>query len=67
MINDLASPPANLINKYEQIVTPFHNKISNNLDEINTLFSLKDLLLRELISGKLRIPDAEKMIEEIGI
>ncbi len=64
---DFVFPPVNLINKYELIVTPLHNKISNNLNEINTLFSLKELLLRELISGKLRVPDAEKMIEEIGI
>ena len=64
---DLVLPPLNLINHYEQIVTPLHNKISSNLNEINTLSNMRDILLPKLISGELRIPDAEKMIEEIGI
>ena len=31
------------------------------------LCELRDTLLPKLISGELRIPDAEKMIEEVGI
>tara|TARA_B100000212_G_scaffold148128_1_gene111252 strand:- start:68 stop:1315 length:1248 start_codon:yes stop_codon:yes gene_type:complete len=64
---DFLLPPVNLINIYEQIVTLLHNKISNNLDEINTLSSMREILLPKLISGELGIPDVEKMINEVGI
>ena len=35
--------------------------------EISTLGSLRDALLPKLISGEIRIPDAEKMLEEVGV
>ena len=35
--------------------------------EISTLGSLRDALLPRLISGEIRIPDAEKMLEEVGV
>ena len=35
--------------------------------ENNTLSDIRDLLLPNLISGELRIPDAEKFLEEAGI
>jgi type I restriction enzyme, S subunit len=35
--------------------------------EISTLGSLRDALLPKLISGELRIPDIEKMLEEFGV
>jgi type I restriction enzyme S subunit len=35
--------------------------------EISTLGSLRDALLPKLISGEIQIPDAEKMLEEVGV
>jgi type I restriction enzyme S subunit len=35
--------------------------------EISTLGSLRDALLPKLISGEIRIPDAKKMLEEVGV
>ena len=35
--------------------------------EMSTLSSLRDALLPKLISGEIRIPDAEKMLEEVDI
>jgi len=35
--------------------------------EMSTLASLRDALLPRLISGEIRIPDAEKMLEEVGV
>lgn len=64
---DIVLPPISLISKYEQIVTPLHNKISNNLNEINTLSSLRDLLLPKLISGELKIADSQKLIDEVSV
>ena len=42
-------------------------KIQNNLVQIEVLSELRDTLLPKLISGELRIPDAEKFLEEAGI
>ena len=35
--------------------------------EMEVLSELRDTLLPKLISGELRIPDAEKFLEEVGI
>ncbi len=49
------------------IIKPIFDKISINLFESDNLTILRDQMLPKLISGELRIPDAEKMIEEVGI
>ena len=41
--------------------------ISLKSKEIDSLEEIRDKLTTKLISGELRIPDAEKMIEEVGI
>jgi type I restriction enzyme S subunit len=38
-----------------------------NLHENATFTSLRDTLLPKLISGELRVPDAEKYVEEAGL
>jgi type I restriction enzyme S subunit len=49
----------------EQIAPLFQLRIQNEL-EANRLASLRDTLLPKLISGELRVPDAEKFVEEAG-
>ena len=44
----------------------FDQMIANGCER-STLVSLRDALLPKLISGEIRIPDAEKMLEEVGI
>ncbi len=39
-------------------------KITANKEEANTLINLRDTLLPKLLSGQLRIPDAEKLVAE---
>ncbi len=39
------------------------NKLQENRKESDTLISLRDTLLPKLISGELRVPDAEKLLE----
>ena len=36
-------------------------------DEINALSATRDTLLPKLISGELRIPEAEKLLEQAGV
>ena len=53
--------------KIKKYGTFFDSKQEIMLREIIYLEELRDTLLPKLISGELRIPDAEKIIEEIGI
>lgn len=41
-----------------------NKKRINNTIEIKLLTSFRNILLPKLISGELRLPDAEKLIEE---
>ena len=42
------------------------NKLKENRKESDTLMSLRDTLLPKLISGELRVPDAEKLLEDVA-
>tara|TARA_B100000427_G_scaffold329223_1_gene344557 strand:- start:4966 stop:6222 length:1257 start_codon:yes stop_codon:yes gene_type:complete len=64
---EMVTPPTSIIEGYENKVSTFHERIKCNLEEIKTLQSLRDLLLPKLISGELKIPDAEKLVEEAGV
>jgi type I restriction enzyme, S subunit len=63
----IACPPTKLTTSYEKIVHPVMELILANLHENATLTSLRDTLLPKLISGELRVPDAEKFIEEVSL
>jgi type I restriction enzyme S subunit len=60
-------PPKDLIDAFDEYVRPTHLLAAKNDDESNTLASLRDTLLPKLISGELRVPDAEKFVEEAGV
>jgi type I restriction enzyme, S subunit len=53
-----------LINKFDTYTESFLNKILSNSKEIVTLSRLRDTLLPKLLSGELRIPDAENLIQD---
>ena len=60
--------PVNGIDKiyggdYERILIKFDFNLINS----TSLASIRDALLPKLISGELRIPDAEKMLKEVGV
>ena len=41
--------------------------IQSNTLETEYLTTIRDALLPKLISGEIRIPDAERMLEEVGV
>ena len=49
---------------FSALIQPLFAKVRANADETATLASLRDTLLPKFISGELRVPDAEKFIEE---
>ncbi|MEH8261124.1 restriction endonuclease subunit S [Aeromonas veronii] len=56
-------PTNNLAQQYCQIVDPLVEKIIDNQRQAQTLATLRDTLLPRLISGQLRLPEAEAMVE----
>ncbi len=59
----LAIPPTGLALAYSEVVQPMFDQIIENVLQAKTLATLRDTLLPRLISGQLRLPDAEAMIE----
>ena len=60
---ELLVPPNSLLEQHQKIIDPFFRKRQLNLEEVEYLSRLRDTLLPKLISGELRIPDAEKFLE----
>jgi len=58
-------PPSKLIERFDAAVTPLMGHILNNLWQSQTLAAIRDALLPKLISGEIRVNDAEKMVEEV--
>jgi type I restriction enzyme S subunit len=59
----LAMPNAELAAFFGQVVKPLFNRASMSARESRTLAALRDTLLPKLLSGELRVKDAEKIAE----
>ncbi len=57
-------PDVPLIFKLNEFIDSIRKRQNINLEENVSLMNLRDTLLPKLISGELRIPDAEKLAEE---
>jgi type I restriction enzyme S subunit len=51
--------------EFHNKVKPFFDKVLENSLQAKTLKKLRDTLLPKLLSGEIRIPDAEKLIAEV--
>ncbi|PPD47990.1 MAG: type I restriction endonuclease [Methylobacter sp.] len=60
----IPQPTEQVISAYHDVVSVMRDKIFCNNTQISTLTTLRDTLLPRLISGQLRLPDAEAMLEE---
>ncbi|MCP4216912.1 MAG: restriction endonuclease subunit S, partial [bacterium] len=58
------TPSDGLAIAFNNIANSLDEKISGNAEQTESLTKLRDTLLPKLISGELRIPDAQKSIEE---
>lgn len=56
--------PPSVLAAFEELVTGWFDAILSNVEESRTLAQLRDTLLPKLISGELRIKDAERFMEE---
>jgi type I restriction enzyme S subunit len=62
----LTVPDAAVANSFEQYVTPMLDRIRLGVLHSRTLTALRDLLLPKLMSGEIRVQDAERLLEESG-
>ena len=61
----LIEPPHVVQARYLSIVGTAQDRRDHNWSQNETLSELRDALLPKLISGELRIPDAEKLAEAV--
>ena len=63
----IARPPASVLSVFCELTQHWQERQSTLLKENVNIKALLDTLLPKLISGEIRIPDAEKMLEEVRI
>jgi len=56
-------PPLRLQNNFSELLEGADAQIENNLNQIDTLSSIRDLLLPKLMSGKIRVPVPKDNVE----
>ena len=61
----LVIPENSVLIQFEKTAGNLLAKIDNNLSQAQILTQLRDALLPRLISGQLRLPEAEVMVEEV--
>tara|TARA_B100000767_G_C19748533_1_gene529673 strand:+ start:378 stop:1682 length:1305 start_codon:yes stop_codon:yes gene_type:complete len=64
---EICLPPTELVEQFTNLASTLMQRIFVSEKESEMLSELRDTLLPKLISGELRIPDAEKFLEEAGI
>ena len=60
-------PHENILHAFEKNVAAFFDATLGNVNNSHTLAALRDTLLPQLLSGALRVPDAEKFLQERGL
>lgn len=56
-------PYTELLSKFEETTRPMRARMERNLSEASTLAALRDALLPKLLSGEIRVKNAEKFVE----
>lgn len=62
--NEVVAPSAEVLEALDQYMAPIRQKEAANDDQMLTLIALRDALLPKLLSGELRMRDAEQVVEE---
>ncbi len=66
-MNNQLLPATEVASAFERHLEVIFKRKEFLAGEINALSATRDALLPKLISGEIRIPDAEKMLEEVGV
>lgn len=57
-------PPKGLIERFDQLASALWHRSEQNLIESRSLASIRDNLLPKLLSGEIRVPEAEQLIDK---
>jgi type I restriction enzyme S subunit len=60
------APPLRVLNAFDWIVAPLDNRGDHATEESRTLATLRSTLLPKLVSGELRVKDAERFIGKVA-
>jgi type I restriction enzyme S subunit len=60
------APGGSVMEAFDRLARPLYRKVVANERESRTLAALRDTLLPKLISGELRVKDAEKFLDRVG-
>jgi type I restriction enzyme S subunit len=63
----LVVPSPDVLGIFSSATTPLYEEVVAKKQQTRVLANIRDALLPKLISGEIRIPDAEKMLEEVGV
>ena len=63
----LVAPPQGVLSRFEVVVGPLDDRIRSSSDESRTLAAVRDILLPKLISGEVRVPEIEGLVEEATV
>lgn len=61
---DILIPPDSVLNKFQEVAGPLRERIAGNDEESRTLAALRDTLLPKLLTGEIRVKQAEKLVGE---
>ena len=59
-------PSDDLLRAFDEMVGPLHSRLAQNVHESRTLESTRDLLLPKLMSGEVRVREAESLLGAIA-
>ena len=63
----IVAPSAPVMGTFDRVTRPMYLKVVEHERESRTLAALRDALLPRLISGELRVKDAERFLKERGL
>lgn len=64
---EVAIPPSEVAEQFYILIEPMIARMLANVEQAQTLANLRDTLLPRLISGQLRLPDAEQQLKDLAV
>lgn len=61
---EMIIPPTDVLESFESLAKPMFDQIKHNIHEFRSLAQTRDFLLPKLMSGEIRVKDAEHLIQQ---
>ncbi len=62
-MNKMLVPSPDIVSAFDDQVKPLAEKINQNINQSRTIAAIRDALLPKLLSGEIRVKDAERFVE----